>query len=105
MRRRFIWLAVVLLPLVTWVAFCCCFCPTGTWFEITCCFGVRTGMTLEEVEGILGPGEPRAWPPWNRNGYSVQGEVFYVWEEEAGDFWIGMRDGRVVDKRFKAPSL
>ena len=43
---------------------------------------IRPGMTLREVEGILGsPG--RALPP-------IRGSVTYAWSGRAGEVWISM---------------
>lgn len=75
---------------------------------------IKPGMTLNEVEAILGPGEESQVlivPP-------IQGENIYEWNEWQKDWkpdglttparrsiYIGFRDGKVCDKHYFEPSL
>ena len=114
-RRRFLtvlaglavllgWLAL-LLPFV-WIGFCFLFCPTGTLFEFNCRYRIHVGMTLEEVEHLLGPAEEEAFPPEEKDrGPVVEGDRYYCWDGRGGEFHIGIRNGRVSGKWFWAPSL
>jgi hypothetical protein len=86
--------------------FGCIWIPTGTRYELTCKVRIHLGMTLTEVESILGPGKKCSWPPteWGI-GPVVKGEQFFVWEDRGMEFWVGLRDGRVCGTWFWAPSL
>jgi hypothetical protein len=90
---------------------CCVCCPqTGTRFEWKYRYRVRVGMTLDEVEAVLGPGRKEEGPPGTPDykGGSVplvRGEEFYVWERDGLEIWVGLEDGKVCDKYFDFPSL
>jgi hypothetical protein len=83
--------------------------PTGTAFEWKFLFRIKSGMTLEEVEGILGPGIESQSPVLSYgNGdlrTAVRGEHIFLWEKDAMKIWVGFEAGRVCNKWFWAPSL
>jgi hypothetical protein len=83
----------------------CVICPTGSRFEFVCRFVVKVGMTLEEAESFLGPGEEEVAPPWEDTGAVVTGDRFFCWERDGMEFHVGLKDGRVCSKWFWAPSL
>src|SRR5262245_8497153 len=91
----------------------CCVCchTTGSFFELKYRYRVKVGMTLAEVENILGPGERQESQPGmpDYKGGSipvVQGDEFYVWKADDDlAIWVGLREGKVHDKWFWAPSL
>ena len=62
---------------------------------------VQIGMTLAEVEAILGPGTQVHSVPSYPSGPVVRGEVFYRWTATAvygEEAIVGFKDGVVVDK-------
>ena len=75
---------------------------------------VTEGMTLEEVEGILGPGKeisreavPQQWTG-NVGKKVVEGDRFFTWENGYGvgwAFYISFRNNKVVQKFDHFPSL
>ena len=90
-------LLLVLLP----CSWCVCCPETGTTFEWKYRYRVRNGMTLAEVEAVLGPGQQREGPPQTRDGPVIQGDEFYYWYGENGkEIYIGFRGGKVCDKWF-----
>ncbi len=99
-------LVLVLLPFSFWVC-----CPTtGSLFEWKYRYRVRVGMTVGEVEAILGRGERQEWVGWTPDGEGgmvpfVRGDEFLLWEEDGLEIWTGIRDGKVCDKQFWASSL
>jgi hypothetical protein len=81
---------------------------------------VKTGMTLSEVQMILGPGseisedfvtrEHDYSKPRNANGLIrvrrvVNGDRFYFWENSNRRIEIGFEGGRVREKYYWEPSL
>jgi hypothetical protein len=103
--------ALLLVPLLCTLAvyFALCVFPGPT----QCNYGrVSTGMTLSDVEAILGPGDeipPGAVPVHARdkrgNIEFVTGDRFFQWPKGRGPFMaggrqiiIGMRNDRVCDK-------
>jgi hypothetical protein len=71
---------------------------------------IRNGMTLDEVERILGPGKEIDQPPFIGD-YSrppgqyaraaVEGDEFYRWQAGYDSVTIGFRSGKVCDKYYK----
>src|SRR5262249_15487146 len=62
---------------------------------------VQVGMTLAEVEAILGPGKLDKGLQFLHGGHVVRGDVFYRWtatELYGEEFIVGFKDGVVVDK-------
>ncbi len=62
---------------------------------------VQVGMTLAEVEAILGPGTLEKGVQYQRGGQVVRGDVFYRWtatELNGEEFIVGFEGGVVVDK-------
>jgi hypothetical protein len=90
---------------------CCVVSPrTATVFEWKYRYRVKAGMTLAELEAVLGPGQPEEAPPgtpdWKGGSVPlVRGDEFYVWEHGGLEIWVGLRGGKVCDKWFDAPSL
>jgi hypothetical protein len=93
-------------------------CPrTGTVFEWKYRYRIKTGMTLAEVESILGPGKQEKTKPgtMDQKGFSVpvlQGEELYVWEQDGylweltgSRIWVGFQDGKVCDKHLYYPKF
>jgi hypothetical protein len=67
---------------------------------------VRNGMTLKEVESVMGgPGQQHDSPPGTRDGPVVQGDEFYEWHPTGVEFWVGFRNGRVCDKWYTVPNF
>src|SRR5262249_7500858 len=86
-------------------------CPwTGTKFEWDYRYRVHDGMTLEEVEAVLGEGKYRpngmreyrgTWGDGNWREIVVEGDTeFYVCSRGPMKIWVGFRDGKVVHKWF-----
>jgi len=101
-------LLLLVLGVTVWMVFSVLLCPSGmTEFNVR--FRVRTGMTLGEVEAILGPGEPiksSQVPLDYYNGPVVRGDTFYAWHPKDGtEAVIGFKDRKVYEKWFWAPSL
>src|SRR5581483_8816321 len=97
-RRKAVFAALAALALAGWLWL---FWPWAhTLFEFHC--RLRAGMTLAEVEAVLGEGERELAPPGVGDGGSirpaVQGDTFYRWERGGNEIWLGLRGGRVVDK-------
>jgi hypothetical protein len=112
-RRRAI-LVSALLVLVTGLGVWSYCCPTGTAFEFNCRYRIKEGMTLDEVEAILGPGTEVPSSPVVRCRGSdgqvtfrcvVEGKRLFYWERDGGAFHIGLEGGRVCSKSFWAPTL
>jgi hypothetical protein len=85
-------------------------CPTGSVEEFNFRFRIRNGMTLNDVEAVLGPAKEidrKHLPVEKDKGQVVQGERFFHWEYEPEgiEIYLGFRDGKVCDKWFWAPSL
>lgn len=62
---------------------------------------VRVGMTIAEVEAVLGPGTLVDSVPWSGSQPVVRGDVFYRWTATAvygEEAIVGFKDGAVVDK-------
>jgi hypothetical protein len=83
---------------------------------------LQLGMTVPEVEAILGPGEevpedrmpgvPPHVRPMRDGRFAplVEGERFFRWQEQHEGFpprtiWVGVRGGKVCDKMFHQFSL
>jgi hypothetical protein len=96
--RREVTLAVALLALAGLVL-TCTVCPVGRAYW-NYHFRIRTGMTLAEVECVLGPGmveePPGLRTPDGRIRAAVQGDQVRVYPGWA-PIWIGFRDGKVCD--------
>jgi hypothetical protein len=110
LRKKEVVLATCLL-LVFMPLSCCVVCPrTATVYEWKYRYRVKAGMTLAELEAILGPGQPEEAPPgrpdWKGGTVPLlRGDEFYVWEHDWLEIWVGLRGGKVCDKWFDAPSL
>jgi hypothetical protein len=80
---------------------------------------ITLGMSLDEVEAILGPGRqipvgsvtrgrgsPSARETWNLD-LVIDGDQFFEWrdDEHGKRIELGMRDGKVCDKFFWEPCL
>jgi hypothetical protein len=79
--------------------------PSATILEVNGTFRVREGMTLEQVQGVLGSGSERSYPPEEQAGRMesrpiLTGDRFFSWDSTGGVLWIGFRDGKVESKRF-----
>ena len=98
----------VLLVLVP-IWFCGCCPQSGTVFEWKYHYRIHTGMTLSEVERVLGPGAKQDSPPGTPDSRGirplVEGDQYYVWEQDGLEIRIGFKEGRVYGKYFDAPSL
>ncbi len=70
---------------------------------------VREGMSLQEVEELLGPGNEARGPGWRWSPTGgepiVGGNRFFRWCPRDGFITIGMKDGRVVNKDYFVYSL
>lgn len=72
---------------------------------------IQAGMTLAQVEEILGEGDRRQYPPGLRENdgnlrSAVEGDEFWVWNDPYGAaIWVGIRDGVVCDKYLWIPSF
>jgi hypothetical protein len=79
---------------------------------------VKVGMTLPEVEAILGPGreiaednlrQPPAYvepDPEKRRKFFVKGDRFFLWQTAGGvEVYVGFKGDRVFDKWRWVPSL
>jgi hypothetical protein len=83
-------------------------CRRGVISE--CNYGkIRPGMTVSEVEAILGSGQELEgkYVPYTHTGPVSSGERFFKWEDRttARKVWVGIRSGRVCDKWYWEPSL
>jgi hypothetical protein len=95
------------LVVVLLAAYWCVSCPdTLTLFEWKYRYRVHEGMTLAEVESVLGPGKPGG--PRDGPDEIQPGEAFglvdrqsYYWEWGGMEIWVAFRDGRVVSKSFR----
>jgi hypothetical protein len=103
------WVIVVLSPLafiLGWITFCELFCPTGTLFEFKCRYCISIGMTMDEAESILGRADEEHAPPCLRStGSVVSGDQYFVWQGEAADLHVGVKDGKICSKWIEIPSL
>src|SRR5262245_2834758 len=90
-------------------------CPwTATALEYRYRYRLRGGMTLGEVEAVLGEGEyrPRGisqrrgqWGDGHWTEIVVEGDTeFYLWKQGEMEVWVGFLDGRLVHKWFHAPA-
>ena len=86
-------------------------CPGG---EVSWCNykKIERGMTLEEVEVLIGRGEKieRLSVPETPDGPVVTGETFFEWKETPREFGgtrivIGFVKGKVIAKSYWEPSL
>lgn len=103
---RILFGCISLVLLLTGIWFCGCCPETGTVFEWKYRYRIKVGMTLHEVESILGPGTECSQPPQTADGPVIRGEKFYYWKHGNGsDIWIGLREGKVYDKWFWAMPL
>ncbi len=70
---------------------------------------VREGMSLQEVEELLGPGDEVRGPGWRWSPTGgepiVRGDRFFLWCPSDGFITVGMKDGRVVDADYTVLSL
>ena len=107
LKRR--WPIILLSPLVlilAWISLCEVFCPTGTFFEFKCRYLVSIGISLEKAESILGPAEEIGSPPYLMgSGPAVSGDRYFMWEGEAAELYVGVRDGKICSKWIWIPSL
>jgi hypothetical protein len=80
-------------------------------FELRFRHRVHEGMTLGEVEAVLGKGEFRESgltefrgnPEDDRRVLVVKEDTeFYLWRRDGMEIWLGFLDGRVVHKFFYA---
>jgi hypothetical protein len=63
---------------------------------------IREGMTLAEVQAILGNGRRVNDVPIGASGPVVRGDVFYFWRGPVPEgLYVGFQDGAVVDKRYE----
>src|ERR1700722_11335746 len=89
MKRRqllLLFIAVGLPPLVgLWIYWVMTPRPGLTFDHFGRCY---RGMTVDEVESVLGPGEKR---------YRAEGLSGEVWHVEVGDLRIGFENGRAVN--------
>jgi hypothetical protein len=71
-------------------------------------------MTLREVQAILGPGEEippnqvRAYPDKQMTDGEgmkrvVEGDMFYFWQDGQDEFYVGLRNNKVVGKYLWVP--
>jgi hypothetical protein len=105
-KRPGFWLAVVGLLALSAALVVYVTCPTGSGFEFACHFRVSGGMTLGEVESVLGPGKEEPWPPCEKDtGAVVTGDRYFYWEQDGMEFWVGLKGGHVSGTWFCAPSL
>jgi hypothetical protein len=73
------------------------------------CDRIRVGMTLEDVESLLGPGEElpvRLVPKSEKRTVDghvttmiVEGERFFRWYGELTTVYIGFKDNKVYEKK------
>jgi hypothetical protein len=73
---------------------------SAAWKRATFQYRVQVGMSLDEVEAILGPGQLEWGVDGNPRigGDEVQGDVGYRWYANGFEFYVGFRDGKVCDK-------
>lgn len=66
---------------------------------------IEVGMTLAEVEEILGPGTPVENVPENRDGPIVTGDALFLWEEPRSGVRIhmGFLKGKVLGTDYFQP--
>src|SRR5262245_6350040 len=61
---------------------CCLLCPaSGTYFEWKYRYRIHEGMTLSEVEGVLGQGTQSMSPRGPRDEPVVACDEFYIWSD------------------------
>jgi hypothetical protein len=67
---------------------------------VNCQYRVKLGMSLSEVESILGRGTIEAGSPENPvcAVEEVEGDVIYRWCANGWEIFVGFKDGRVCDK-------
>src|SRR5438094_6334422 len=56
---------------------------------------INDGMTLDEVERILGPGQAIQGPPIGGGKPVVVGESFYLWRQGYDEIIVAFKDGKV----------
>jgi hypothetical protein len=79
---------------------------TGTDLERSYRYRIKEGMTVEEVEAVLGPGTETGSPTSPGGRAVVTGDKIIKWNgENSTVLYIGFREGRVCDKHFWWPSL
>jgi hypothetical protein len=93
----------LVLPWIVPLGFWCYLNPVPGWVTEWRFYRIRKGMTLPQVQRILGPGEARSavLRPTRRGGMKpvVRGDQCYLWEpHDYRDIWVGFRDGKVCDK-------
>src|SRR5262249_12216929 len=98
------------LLLVYWVPLTDYLWLNGTEFRRDCQQRINSGMTLEEVETILGAGTRVKNVPELQEGPrgrrpAVTGDEFYLWERDHDNLWVGFKDGKVCDTFFWTPNL
>jgi hypothetical protein len=107
--RRNVILGLILGVLLAAVSCCVLFSILGIGFSWKYHYRIKIGLTLAEVENTLGPGEERKGPPHTPDGSVIQGDVFYVWQDDpiggGSAIWLGFREGNVCDKWLWEPSL
>jgi hypothetical protein len=102
--RRTLFVGFLMLLLLTPCAWYGHFSTAITYF--TCAFRLRIGMSLKEVESVLGHGEKEVGGPPGTPDHSgvtipiVQGDECYRWYKDGVEIFVGFRDGRVCGKRY-----
>ena len=68
---------------------------------------LETGMTLEEVEVIMGEGKrlPANEIPQIGHHPVVNGDEFYTWSDRRGTVYLAFEHGRLASKWYWEPSL
>ncbi|MGE3804175.1 MAG: hypothetical protein AB7K24_05845 [Gemmataceae bacterium] len=59
---------------------------------------VKPGMSLSEVEALLGPGKKTPGEPATEDDTIIEGEDVYRWYANGFEVYVGVLDGRVRRK-------